>query len=155
MYSRIKEKISRSIPVSALLTLLSFVFILTLSWFYLSERDNSGKEEETHAFLQEQFQNLISEAVIQQAPEVEELIFHKVWTKNRKNPDEVKIFFSYSLLTKGQAGGESLLEGEALLKKSPEQAGLWIVRNFQITDIAVEFSEPLVIKARSTSPSAE
>lgn len=48
-------------------------------------------------------------------------------------------------MTEGETGGETLLEGSALLKKIQNQT--WQVQNFTAKNTKIEFSEPLIIKA--------
>ena len=144
----LKNKIVKHWPSSSFFTLTGFIIILCLSWFYLSPPPWSNEEERVHSFLQNQFQTLVSDFVAEKHPEVDNITFHKVWTKNTSDPHQVKIFFNYSLWTKGESGGELLIEGEALLTKSDEEAELWIVQEFQVTDSIVDFSEPLLIKAQ-------
>ena len=141
----VKQKVSESFSLASFLTLAGFIFILYFSWSHLQSSRN--EEEELHGFLQDKFQTLVSDFIIKKHPEVDEITFHKVWTKSTSDPNRIKIFFSYSLVTKGEAGGDLLIEGESLLEKSFEVGELWIVKKFQIKDSLLEFSEPLVIRS--------
>ncbi len=144
---KIKTMAKKSIAVLPLFTLAGFIFILFLSWLYLSQSLRNNDETAIHGILQNRFQTLITDFVAKRHPEVTQIIFHKLWTKSESDPSEVQIFFSYSLRTGGEAGGDLLVEGKALLKKSSEKKRLWIVQDFQITDNVVNFSEPFLIKA--------
>lgn len=148
VFKKIKNKIKKNLLVSSLLTSAGFILLLYLSWSYLSQ-PHLTEEEQIHGFLQDRFQTLISDFVADKHPEINEIIFHKVWTKNTSDSNRIKIFFSYSLSMQGATGGSTLIEGESVLEKSPEQRGLWVAKNFQVTDSLTDFSEPLVIKASS------
>lgn len=147
MYQDLKDKIKKNLPSSSFWTVAGFILILCLSWFYFSQPSWKNQEEQIHSLLQNQFQTLISDFVAKKHPEVDKITFHKVWTKNSKDPNLIKIIFSYSLWTTGELGGDHLIEGSAQLKRSEERETLWIVQNFQITDSLMDFSEPLLIKA--------
>ncbi|MCZ0933397.1 MAG: hypothetical protein OXJ52_09650 [Oligoflexia bacterium] len=130
----------------AFFTVLAFILLLVFTWFYLSKPSFQIQEEEKiHSFLQTEFQNLLSGFIEKQHPEVKEISFHKVWTKKTAKPSEIKIFFSYSLTTEGETGGEALLAGSALLKKIQNQ--VWQIQNFRVKNKEIEFSDPLLIKA--------
>ena len=140
------QKINKKFPLSLIATASGFLLVLLFSWIYFVG-SLSNNEEQIHSRLQEEFQILVSNFVAKKHPEVKEIIFHRVWTKDTANPDQIKVFFHYSLMTTGPAGGELLLKGESLLEKSMEQNNFWIAKNFKVTNSAVEFSEPLLIKA--------
>ena len=140
------EKLKDKIFSGPVLTLAGFIFVLCVSWFYLSPSYEENENEKLHGFLQNQFQNLISDFVAEKHPEVDKITFHKIWTKNSPEPHKVKIFFSYSLFDKGESGGNLLIKGEAVLKRSTEQK-LWLVQDFKVKDSFLEFAEPLLIKA--------
>ena len=130
----------------AVFTVLAFILLLVFTWFYLSKPSLQIQEEEkVHSFLQMEFQNLLSEFIERQHPEVKEINFHKVWTTKTAKPSEIKIFFSYSLTTGGESGGEALLSGSALLKKIQDQ--IWQIQNFKVKNKEIEFSDPLLIKS--------
>ena len=138
-------------PAGSFLSLLAFVLILFFSWFYLSQPDKNTQEEELHGFLQNEFQNLISDQVAKNHPEVEKIVFHKIWTEKSSNPKSIKIFFNYSLQSKGDSGGKLNIDGTALLVKTVVKADgqeeLWTVKDFKVKDSSLDFSDPLLIKA--------
>lgn len=146
-FEKLKDKRTRKTFFRSLFTLAGFIFILGLSWFYLSRSFQDTEKEYLHGLLQNRFQTLISDSVTKKHPEVAEIIFHKIWTKNTPNPDQIQIFFSYSLRTTGDAVGDLVIEGEAMLRRSPKKERLWVVQDFQIMDSFLDFSEPLLIKA--------
>lgn len=150
IFKKLKDRSKKNRLSSSLFTVVGFILVLYLSWFYFSP-SHLSEEERIHGFLQDRFQTLISDVVANKHPEIDEIIFHKVWTKNISDSGQIKIFFSYSLITQGSAGGSVLIEGEATLEKSLKKKELWIVKDFQITDSLIDFSEPLVIKAVSLS----
>ena len=127
-------------------TALIFMLLLALTWFYLSKSSFQIQEEEKiHSFLQTEFQNLLSNFIEKRHPEVTAISFHKVWTKKTARPSEIKIFFSYSLTTKGEHKGENLLAGSALLKETQNQ--VWQIQHFKVKNKEFTFSAPLLIKA--------
>ena len=141
-----KTKNQRKIS-GPLLSLAGFILLLYISWIYFGQTPRTGEEEKLHSLLQDRFQTLISDRIADRHPEVTEIIFHKVWTQ-KINQQEIKIFFNYSLQTKGETRGETVIEGEALMESSIHQKGLWIIRDFQVNNSTVNFSDPLVIKAK-------
>ena len=129
------------------LTALGFICLLIFTWFYLSKPSFQIQEEEkTHSFLQTEFQSLLSNFIEKKHPEVTKIKFHRVWTKKTSQPREIKIFFTYSLTTTGDTGGESLLEGSALLKETQSQ--VWQIQDFRVKNTEIEFSDPLIIQAK-------
>lgn len=144
----LKNKIKKQLSQGFFWTLLGFILVLLVSWFYLSPPSGNTEEERTHSFLQNNFQTLISDLVANKHPEVNKITFHKIWTKKTSDLHEIKIFFSYSLWMEGSPGGELLIDGEALLKNSDDEGELWIVQDFQVTNSFMDFSEPLIIKAK-------
>ena len=114
------KRINKQIPLSLVATAVGFTLVLIFSWIYFVG-SLSNEEEQTHSLLQEEFQNLVSDYVAKKHPDVEEIIFHRVWTKNTSTPNQIEIFFHYSLRTTGPAGGELLIKGKSLLEKPEEQ----------------------------------
>ncbi len=145
IFQKLKDKIKKKLSLAPLLTLAGFVLFLGISWFYISQ-PSIEEEEQMHGLLQDKFQTLISNFVANKHPEVNQIVFHKVWTKNTSDPNQIEIFFNYSLFTEGPEGGELFIIGESILEKSQEQEDLWTVQNFKVTDSSVGFSEPLIIK---------
>lgn len=126
-----------------------FIGLLALSWFYLSDTFKINSEEEvTHRLLQTNFQEALLRRIKEKHPEVNNISFHKVWTKKTNDPSQVEIYFSYSL---SLADGDSELEGSALLSLSREK--LWRITNFQVEKTHLEFLEPLVVKSPSENSS--
>ena len=146
IFKDIKNIIKRDISFKPLLTVAGFILLPSLSWFYLYQ-SHINEEEQIHSHLQDRFQTLVSDFVADKHPEVYKIIFHKIWTKSIPDSSQIKVFFSYSLFTEGETGGSTLIEGEAILEKSPEQEELWTVTDFQTKDSEINFSEPLVIRA--------
>ena len=146
-FSDLKNKIKKKLSLKAIFVLTSFVLLLCFSWLFLFQPSVNDREEQLHSLLQNQFQTLISDLAVKQRPATDEIIFHKVWTKKSDDPHKIKIFFSYSLKTKGEAGGNLLIKGSADMEKSIEKPGLWLAQNFKITESALDFSKPLLIKA--------
>lgn len=141
----------RGLSFSSFFALAGFIFVLCLSWIYLSQPD-LDEEERLHGLLQNQFQSAVADLVAKKRPETDEIVFHKVWTKRSSDPRQIEIFFSYSLLTEGEAGGELSIEGSALLEQSMDREAFWLVQNFQVTDSSLSFSEPLAIRASPLPP---
>lgn len=146
VFKNLIHKINKKIPLSLIATAIGFILVLVFSWIYFVG-SLSNEEEQLHSRLQEEFQILVSDFVAKKHPDVNEIIFHRVWTKNTSQSHQIKVFFHYSLLTTGPAGGELLIKGESLLEKSTEQKNLWVAKNFKVTNSLVEFSEPMLIKA--------
>ena len=143
LFNRLKNKIS-----SSAITVIGFIFLLTVTWFYLSKPSfQTQQTEKTHSLLQIEFQNILSNFIEKNHPEVTEINFHKVWTKTTTNPSEVDIFFSYSLMTEGETGGSTSLKGSALLKEVENE--IWQVQNFKVENTELKFSNPMLIKATS------
>ena len=140
-FDHLKKKFS-----SSTLTVIGFIILLAVTWFYLSKPSfKTQQAEKNHSLLQLEFQNLLSAFIEKKHPEVIEISFHKVWTKTTSDPSEVDIFFSYSLKTEGTTGGSTSLKGSALLKKIQNE--VWQVHNFKVENTELKFSTPLLIKA--------
>ena len=144
----LKPVLSHKEQILAFFTLLAFLMILILTWVYFSKsQDRLQNNEKTHTWIQNEFQKLLSDWVEQKHPEISSITFHKVWTKDTKTPTDIKIFFNYSLVTKGESGGTADLTGSALLKRASEQQ--WEVQDFEINKNLIDFSQALVIQAPS------
>ena len=140
------SKLKNTVSSSFVFTVLILIFLLVFTWFYLYKPSFQIQEEEKiHSFLQMEFQNLLSNLIEKQHPEITAINFHKVWTKKTAQSNEIKIFFSYSLTTEGEIGGTAMLSGSALLKKVQNQ--VWQIQNFKAQNTEIEFSDPLLIKA--------
>ena len=111
------KKMKKKFPLSLIATAIGFTLLLVISWIYFVG-SLSNEEEVLHSRLQEEFQILVADFVAKKHPDVKEIIFHRVWTKNTSQAAQIKIFFHYSLLTGGPAGGELFIKGEISLGKS-------------------------------------
>ena len=122
-------------------------FLLVASWFYFYTSKNVISEK-THSMLQETSQKVLSDYITKTRPEIRHIIFHKVWTENTDNLNQIKIFFSYTFITEEKdTGGEFSIESEAYLTREISKSNDWILSNFQVKENLLEFSEPLLIKA--------
>ena len=132
------------------LSFTGFLFLLFVSWFHIHQGKQSSYEH-THQWLQEQFQNVISDYVENHYPSVREITFHKVYTKKTDEPSVIKIFFSYTLTTKDTTSSDLSLDGEALLTQKISSKD-WMLSQFKVTKSFLEFSEPFYIKASTNDP---
>lgn len=126
------------------------VFLLVASWFYFYTSKNVISEK-THSLLQETAQKVLSDYITKTRPEINRIIFHKVWTENTTDPNRIKIFFSYTFTTEEEdTGGKFSIESEAYLTREISKSNDWILSNFQVKENLLDFSEPLLIKAPDT-----
>lgn len=124
--------------------LISFIFVILITWFYIHNNKNSSNEN-THRWLQEQFQVVISDYIEKNDPQIQEIHFNKIYTKKTNNPLHVEIFFSYTLtIDDSSASGNTHLSGKALLTQKNDRT--WVLSNFEVTNSILEFSEPIQIK---------
>ncbi len=126
--------------------LIALIFLLLLSWVYLQKAQESSNEE-LHGLLQEKVQMTISNYVEKKNPHIESITFHKIWTKNTNSPSDIKVFFTYSVVTGKKDGASLLADGEALLSQSSKNEDHWVLSNFKVTSSFLDFSEPMLIKA--------
>lgn len=127
--------------------LAGMIFLLITSWFYFYASKNIISEK-THGLLQETAQKTLSNYISKTRPEIRHIVFHKVWTENTSNPNQIKIFFSYTFTTEEkETGGEFSIESEAYLTRKNLRNNDWILSDFQVKENLLDFSEPLLIKA--------
>ena len=125
-----------------------FVLLLAITWVYLESKKHSTNEL-VHALLQEKVQAAISDQAVKKNPNITRVVFHKIWTKETGNDNEVKVVFSYSLLEELSKQKSTLIvDGQALLNPSDEEENVWVLSNFQVTDSLLDFDEPMIIKAK-------
>ena len=99
-------------------------------------------------FFRKWHKKTLSDYISKTRPEISDIVFHKVWTENTSNPNQVKIFFSYTFKTKEKdTGGEFSIESEAYLTRKNPNSNNWTLSNFQVKENLLDFSEPLLIKA--------
>ena len=125
-------------------TLAVFLIVLGGSWYFLTPNKNWSSEEKLHNELQYKFQEILSDFVQKKVPRIEQIVFHKVWTKKIKNSNNVKIIFDYSTWTGGDASGKTKVQGEAELR--PVSQDVWEVTSVDLTDETVSFDKPLIIR---------
>lgn len=127
--------------------LTGLIFLLASSWFYFYS-SQSVVDEEFHGILQERVQQALSNYIERKRPDIHQIVFHKVWTENTSNPNQVKVFFSYTLITdEGNTGGEFSMESEAYLTRESGKSDNWLLSDFQVTESLLDFSEPIPVKA--------
>ena len=137
-----KKFTSIAVLTGLLLFLAGTWFWLETSYFY------AFQDEKTHSLLQEKAQLVLADYVEKARPEVQQIVFHKVWTENTVNPNKIKIFFSYTLVTdEADTGGEFSMESEAYLIRESVESSDWHLSGFQVKESLLDFSEPLLIKA--------
>lgn len=127
--------------------LAGVIFLLITSWFYFYASKNTVSEK-IHSALQEIAQKTLSDYISKTRPEISQIVFHKVWTENTSNPNQIKIFFAYTFKTEEKdTGGEFSIESEAYLTRKNPRSNNWTLSNFQVKENLLDFSEPLLIKA--------
>lgn len=133
--------------------LTGIIFLLITSWFYFYASKNIISEK-THSLLQETAQKTLSDYILKTRPDIRHIVFHKVWTENTDNLNQVKIFFSYTFTTEEKdTGGEFSIESEAYLIRKNSKSKDWVLSNFQVKENLLDFSEPLLIKASGVETS--
>ena len=139
---KLKLELNPSVLKSSF-ALLFLIVLLIFSWLYLSDPNKMNrKTEQQHALLKSRFKEVLSELIEKKHPEVNNISFHKLWTKQTKDLSKVEIYFNYSL---NSEDGENHLEGSALLSLSENE--VWQIKDFQVQKIRLDFSEPILIKA--------
>ena len=127
--------------------LAGLIFLLASSWFYFYS-SQPIVDEELHGILQERVQQALSNYIEKRRSDIRQIVFHKVWTENTSNPNQVKVFFSYTLITDEEnTGGEFSMESEAYLTRESGKSDNWLLSDFQVTESLLDFSEPIPIKA--------
>ena len=130
---------------ASLFALLGLLALLIITWAAL--RPDPDFNERLHGILQEKTQTSIAEYVEKNNPEVAQIIFHKISTKPLSR-GKIRVSFEYSLnITEEEAAGKIMIGGSALLSQSEDDPARWTLGDFQVKDSAVDFAEPLVIKA--------
>ncbi len=137
---------SLSRPAQIALALAGLLALMAVSWVAL--RPDRDFNERLHAVLQDQTQLSLAAYVEKNHPDVSNIAFHKISTKETGRRGQIKVSFQYSLVyDEGEDSGEILIDGSALLTQSESDPSRWKLHDFQAANSAVEFSEPLVIKA--------
>ncbi|MBC6414926.1 MAG: hypothetical protein GDA46_00825 [Bdellovibrionales bacterium] len=127
------------------LTVISFGILLILTWSYFPNKQKIlNEKEEQHDLLKIEFQEVLSQFIKNKHPEVSQVIFDNVWTQTTNVPSEVEIYFTYSLVYKGDLEGETKLKGSALLIFV--ENNLWQIKQFQTEQSHIQFSDPLIIE---------
>ena len=121
------------------LVLLIGLFIVTFMYFAGPDKF----KEKQHALLKESFEKELRALIQKKHPEVIQVSFENLRTKQTKHPNKVEIHFKYLVTLKD---GENRLEASALLNLMDNQ--VWQIQDFQILKNRMSFSESIPIKAK-------
>ena len=146
MYQNLKNLKEMDSFVSIATVKSFFAFVLLIVLFIVTSMYFSGPDkfkEKQHALLKKSFEEELRALIQKKHPEVIQVLFENIRTKQTKNPNKVEIHFKYLITLKE---GENRLEASALLHLMDNQ--VWQIQDFQILKNRMSFSESISIKAK-------
>ena len=136
-----------------ILELIASVFLIILlisTWFLLNKKESFP--EEIHLAIQEEFQKVVREKLLEKNPLAEEIQFHELWTETMGDSSQIRAVFSYSFNDSADPEDEVVVtvKGSALINKKIEaptssSAEHWEIGSFDVDHTEMSFNNEVLV----------
>ena len=133
------------------LTVLFLILIIT--WFFFQKKNVFP--EGTHIDIQEEFQNIVRNKLLEKNPSAYNIQFHHLWTETTNESSQIRAVFSYSFNDPSGIGEEDgqvdvKVEGSALInrQKSASSQGeqeRWVIGSFKVDKTEMNFDDEVLV----------
>ncbi len=145
-----------------IIALAVLFLLLIITWFFFQKKNVFP--ESTHLALQEEFQNIVRNKLLEKNPSAYNIQFHDLWTETTNNSSQIRAVFSYSF--NDPSGGDEdgqvdvKVEGSALinLQSSASSKGgkeRWVVGSFKVDKTEMNFNDEVLVLSAPEKDSLE
>ena len=114
--------------------------LFAMIWSWKAPQLNDSPSLAQHTEIQNRIADLITHAVEQYRPKVEQIQFNKIWTKP-VNSDHIDIQFEYSLIIAGKVYENIRGEAQANKKTNDKTNDTWTIHSVRVNQMNIEISE--------------
>ena len=139
---------------------LSVLFLLLIiTWFFFQKKNVFP--EGTHLAIQEEFQNIVRNKLLEKNPFAYNIQFHNLWTETTNNSSQIKAVFSYSFKDPSSVeDGEQVdvkVEGSALInfQHSTDSKENWVIGSFKVDKTEMNFNDEVLVLSPPENASSE
>lgn len=144
-----------------IVALVVLFLLLVITWFFFQKKNVFP--EGIHVSIQEEFQNIVRNKLLEKNPSAYNIQFHHLWTETTNNSSQIRAVFSYSFDDPSSTSEDSQVnvkvEGSALINRqgstgSKEEQEKWVVGSFKVDKTEMNFDdEVLVLSPPAQDPS--
>ena len=139
---------------------LSVLFLLlVITWFFFQKKNVFP--EGTHLAIQEEFQNIVRNKLLEKNPFAYNIQFHNLWTETTNNSSQIKAVFSYSFKDPSNVDNNEQVdvkvEGSALInfQHSSDSKENWVIGSFKVDKTEMNFNDEVLVLSPPESISSE
>lgn len=145
-----------------IIALFVLFLLLIITWFFFQKKNVFP--EGTHIAIQEEFQNIVRNKLLEKNPSAYNIQFHHLWTETTNDSSQIRAVFSYSFNDPSSGEEDSQVdvkvEGSALinLQSSGSAQGdqeRWVIGSFKVDKTEMNFNDEVLVLSPSEEGSAE
>ena len=145
-----------------IIALTVLFLLLVITWFFFQKKNVFP--EGTHIAIQEEFQNIVRNKLLEKNPSVYNIQFHHLWTETTNDSSQIRAVFSYSF--NDPSGGDEdgqvdvKVEGSALINRKSSASAQgeqerWVIGSFKVDKTEMNFNDEVLVLSPSEEGSAE
>lgn len=146
-----------------IIALAVLFLLLVITWFFFQKKNVFP--EGTHIAIQEEFQNIIRNKLLEKNPSAYNIQFHHLWTETTNESSQIRAVFSYSFNDPSDGDEDSQVdvkvEGSALINRrqsSPSSTGeqeRWVIGSFKVDKTEMNFNDEVLVLSAPEGNSSE
>ena len=145
-----------------IIALVVLFLLLVITWFFFQKKNVFP--EGTHIAIQEEFQNIIRNKLLEKNPSAYNIQFHHLWTETTNESSQIRAVFSYSFNDPSNGTEDEQVdvkvEGSALINRqsSPSTKGeqeRWVIGSFKVDKTEMNFNDEVLVLSAPENSSLE
>ena len=144
-----------------IIALAVLFLLLIITWFFFQKKNVFP--EGTHLAIQEEFQNIVRNKLLEKNPSAYNIQFHNLWTETTNNSSQIRAVFSYSFNdpTDDEDGQVDVkVEGSALINfknfaSSKGNQEHWVIGSFKVDKTEMNFNDEVLVLSPLEQTSSE
>ena len=125
--------------------------LLVITWFFFQKKNVFP--EGIHISIQEEFQNIVRNKLLEKNPSAYNIQFHHLWTETTSNSSQIRAVFSYSFDDPSSSEDDSQVnvkvEGSALINRQNSnlkgEQEKWVIGSFKVDKTEMNFDDEVLV----------
>ena len=145
-----------------MISLVVLFLLLLITWFFFQKKNVFP--EGTHIAIQEEFQNIVRNKLLEKNPSAYNIKFHHLWTETTSDSSQIRAVFSYSFNDPSSGDEDSQVdvkvEGSALINRQSSgstqgEQERWVIGSFKVDKTEMNFNDEVLILSPTEEDSVD
>jgi len=133
-----------------IIALVVLLLLLIITWSFFQKKNVFP--EGTHIAIQEEFQNIVRNKLLEKNPSAYNIQFHHLWTETTNDSSQIRAVFSYSFNDPSEEDNQVdvTVEGSALINRQGSastqvEQERWVIGSFKVDKTEMNFNDEFLV----------